>query len=295
MSQLAQAALYGLLQGALLGLVAVGFSLVWGVMNVVNVAHGAFVVLGAYLAYGLHEAAGLDPFVAAVPASLAMFAFGYVVQRYLINLVVNAPVALTLLLTFGLQLLVVNGLIVVFKADYRSIATGYAGEAATLPLGMRLPYGRALAAALAVAAALALTALMRRTRLGLAILATGMDRAAARLMGIPVARVYAVTFGVAAALAGAAGAAVGAVGTFSPADAGRFTLLSFVASVIGGLGNMSGALYGGLVVGLVEGIGGQVLPGTLVNALAFAALVVVLVVRPEGLAGRAFYASRVEV
>jgi branched-chain amino acid transport system permease protein len=151
-----------------------------------------------------------------------------------------------------------------------------------------------LAALLAVALSLALGWAMRRTRVGLSILATGMDRAAARLMGIPAAHIYAVTFGIAAALAGVAGAATSAVTTFSPADAGRFTLFSFVAAVVGGLGNMSGALYGGLLLGLVEAWGGQLLPGTLVNAVAFAVVVIVLAVRPQGLAGRAFYASRVD-
>jgi branched-chain amino acid transport system permease protein len=135
---------------------------------------------------------------------------------------------------------------------------------------------------------------MRRTRTGLSILATGLDRNAARLMGIKAAHVYALMFGLAAGLAGAAGAAVGAVSTFSPADAGRFTLFSFVAAVLGGLGNMSGALYGGLVLGLVESWGGQLLPGTLVNAVAFGVLVIVLATRPQGLAGKSFYASRVE-
>jgi len=129
----------------------------------------------------------------------------------------------------------------------------------------------------------------------MAILATGMDRGAARLMGISARHVYALTFGLAAALAGAAGAAVGSVTTFSPADAGRFTLFSFVAAVLGGLGNTYGALLGGLVLGVFQAWGGQLLPGTLVNAVAFGALVVILAVRPQGLAGRAFYASRVEV
>jgi branched-chain amino acid transport system permease protein len=114
-------------------------------------------------------------------------------------------------------------------------------------------------------------------------------------MGIRAAHVYAVTFGLAAAMAGMAGAAVGTVSTFSPADAGRFTLFSFVAAVLGGLGNMYGALYGGLLLGLVEAWGGNLLPNTLVNAVAFAVVVIVLAVRPQGLAGRAFYASRVEV
>lgn len=295
MTQLVQAGLYGLLQGCMLGLIAVGFSLVWGVMNVVNLSHGAFVVVGAYVAFELHEKLGLDPFLGSVPAALALFVLGYLVQRYMINLVVNAPIFITLLLTFGLQLLLVNGLILLFTADYRSVPTRYAAESLVLPGDVRLPLGRLIAALIAVGLTIALGYLMRHTRTGLAILATGMDRGAARLMGIKARHVYALTFGIAAALAGGAGAAVGAVSTFSPADAGRFTLFSFVAAVLGGLGNTSGALLGGLLLGLVEGIGGQLLPGTLVNALAFAVLVVVLAIRPQGIAGRAFYASRVEV
>ena len=295
MSQLLQATVYGLLQGGLLALIAVGFSLVWGVMNVINLAHGSFVLIGAYLAFELHRRLGLDPFVSMIPVAVALFVVGYLVQRGLINLVVKAPIFITLLLTFGLDLLLVNGLLLVYSGDYRSIPTGYAGDGFTLFSGVRVPVGRLLAAVVALAITLALVAVMRKSRTGLAILATGMDRGAARLMGIRARHVYALTFGIAAALAGAAGAAVGAVGTFSPADAGRFTLFSFVAAVLGGLGNMYGALLGGMVLGLVEAWGGQLLPGTLVNAVAFAVLVVVLAVRPQGIAGRAFYSTRVEV
>jgi len=294
-NQFAQATLYGLLQGGLLALVAVGFSLVWGVLNVVNLAHGAFVLGGAYVAFELNSWLGLDPFLGMVPAALVLFGIGYVLQRYLVNLVVNAPIFITLLLTFGLQLLAVNGMSLLFTANYRSIPTGYAATPLPLPGDVRVPVGRLLAALLAVAITIGLGYVMRRTRTGLSILATGMDRGAARLMGIKAAHVYALTFGIAAGLAGAAGAAVGAVSTFSPADAGRFTLFSFVAAVLGGLGTMSGALYGGLLLGLAEAWGGQLLPGTLINALAFGVLVVVLAVRPQGLAGKAFYAARVEV
>jgi len=295
MSQLLQATVYGLLQGGLLALIAVGFSLVWGVMNVINLAHGSFVLIGAYLAFELQRRLGLDPFLSMVPVAVALFAAGYLVQRGLINLVVKAPIFITLLLTFGLDLLLVNGLILVYSGDYRSIPTGYAGDSLPLFGGVRVPVGRLLAAVAALALTLALVAVMRHTRTGLAILATGMDRGAARLMGIRARHVYALTFGIAAAMAGVAGAAAGTVGTFSPADAGRFTLFSFVAAVLGGLGNMYGALLGGMVLGLVEGWGGQLLPGTLVNAVAFAVLVVVLAVRPQGIAGRAFYSARVEV
>ena len=295
MSQFLQATLYGLLQGCMFGLIAVGFSLVWGVMNVVNLAHGAMVLVGAYLAYELNEAFGIDPFLGMIPVAAAMFCLGYVIQRCLVNLVVNAPVFITLLLTFGLELLLVNLLIIGFTADYRSIPTSYATKSLTLPGGVALPFGRLAAAGVALGLTVALGYLMRRTRVGLAILATGMDRGAARLMGIKARHAYAVTFGIAAALAGVAGVAVGTVSTFSPADAGRLTLFSFVAAVLGGLGNTSGALIGGLVLGLAVSWGGQLLPGTLMNAVAFLVLVVVLVVRPQGLAGKAFYASRVEV
>jgi branched-chain amino acid transport system permease protein len=293
-SQFLQATLYGLLQGGLLALIAVGFSLVWGVMNVVNLAHGAFVLVGAYLAWELSKV-GVDPFFGMLAAAALLFVAGYAIQRLLINLVVNAPVFITLLLTFGLELLVVNGLVLAFSADYRSIPTSYASRSLVLGGDVRVPLGRLLAFGVAVAITLALVVLVRRTPTGLAIMATGMDRGAARLMGIRARHVYALTFGIAAAIAGAAGAMVGTVDTFSPADAGRFTLFSFVVAVLGGLGNMYGALLGGLVLGLAEAWGSQYLPGTLVNAVAFAVLVAVLIVRPAGLVGRAHYAARLEV
>lgn len=293
MTSFLQATSYGLLQGGLLAMIAIGFSLVWGVMNVINLSHGAYVLLGAYIAWELHAAWGLDPLLGAVAGGLVMFGAGYAVQRSLINQVVNAPIFLTLLLTFGLQLVLVQGMAVVFSADYRSIATWYASE--SLPIGdVRVPSGRLLAFGVAILATVVLVTFMRRTRTGLAILATGMDRNAARLMGINARHAYALTAGIAAALAGAAGALVGLVGTFSPPDAARFTLLSFVISVLGGLGNMYGALLGGLVLGVVQAWAGQYLPGTWVNAVAFAVLVAVLIVRPSGLAGRAFYEARVE-
>src|SRR2546430_6458772 len=223
MNQFLQATLYGLLQGGLLALVAVGFSLVWGVMNVVNLAHGAFVLGGAYVALELHDALGLDPFVSMVPAAAVLFALGYLIQRYLVNLVVNAPIFITLILTFGLEMVLENLLRVWFTPDYQSIPTGYAQDSLRLPGDIRIPYGKLIAALLAVAVTVALVYFMRRTRTGLSILATGMDRGAARLMGVKARHVYALTFGIAAAMAGAAGAAEGAVRTFSPADARPFT------------------------------------------------------------------------
>jgi branched-chain amino acid transport system permease protein len=274
-TQFLQATVNGLLDGGLLALVAVGFSLVWGVMNIVNLAHGAFVLIGAYIGWKLDSSLGIPPLLAMFVAAAALLGVGYLVQRYLINLVVNAPIWMTLLLTFGLSLVLVNGLVLLFTGDFRSIPTSYGSDGLTLG-DVRIPYGRLIA-------------------FGLAIKATGMDRGAARLMGVKVRRVYGLTFGIAAGLAGAAGAIYGTVDTFSPADAGGFTLQSFVIAVLGGLGNMWGALAGGLLLGVVQAWSGQYLGGTLINAVAFAVLVTVLIVRPAGLLGKPYYEARVEV
>jgi branched-chain amino acid transport system permease protein len=263
-------------------------------MNIVNLAHGSFVILGAYIGWQVNAWLGLDPFLGMFVAAGFLFVLGYVLQRWLINLVVNGPIFITLLLTFGLDLLITQGMNLAFSADYRSIQTSYAGTSLALG-GVRVPLGRLLAFAVAVAVTIALVALVNRTRTGLSIMATGMDRGAARLMGIRARHVYALTFGIAAALAGMAGTMVGTVGTFNPSTAAGYTLLSFVIAVLGGLGNMYGALVGGLVIGLVEAWAGQYLPGTWVNALAFLVLVIVLIVRPSGLVGRAYYAARLEV
>jgi branched-chain amino acid transport system permease protein len=291
--QFLQATVNGLLHGGLYALVAVGFSLVWGVMHVVNIAHGAFVILGGYIAWKLQSSIALDPLLGMVVAAALLFAFGYALQRGLINRVINAPIWMTLLLTFGLELLIVNALIIVFTGDYRSIATSY--TTGGIDIGaVRVPQGRLIAFALAILLTIVLAGFIVRTRTGQAIRATGMDRVTARLMGISAAHIYALTFAISAALAASAGVMVGIVGTFSPADAGAFTLRSFVISVLGGLGNMWGALAGGLLLGLVEAWGGQYISGTLVNGFAFAVLVFVLIVRPTGLLGRPYYEAKAE-
>ena len=228
-----QAVAYGLLQGGLLALVAVGFSLVWGVMNVVNLSHGAFVVLGAYVGLLVNQHLGLDPFLGMFVAAVALFCLGYVVQRFVINLVVNGPIFITLLLTFGLELLLTQGMNIAFTANYQGIQTTYAGTSFAVA-GVQIPVGRLLAFVLSVVVTVALVAVMNRTRVGMSIMATGMDRGAARLMGIRARHVYALTFGIAAGLAGMAGTMIGMVGTFNPASAGGFTLLSFVIAVLGG-------------------------------------------------------------
>ena len=288
-----QALVNGLLGGGILALVGLGFSLVWGVTNIVNIAQGAFVVTGAFIGWELRDATGIDPLLGMLVAAAVLFVVGYTIQRCLVNLVVKAPVWMTLLLTFGLELLIVNGLIKVATSDLRSIPTGYATRSFDLG-AVRVPYGRLLVLGVAVAATTVLVLAVGHTKTGRAIRAAGMDRSTATLMGVDVRHVYALTFGVGAALAGLAGVLAGTVGTFAPPDAGRYTLFSFVVAVLGGLGNMWGALAGGLLLGVVTALVGQYISPTLVNAAAFGVLLAVLAVRPSGLVGRPFYDRRVE-
>ncbi len=155
MDTILQAVINGLLLGGIYAVVAIGFSLVWGVMNIVNLAHGAFVLIGAYIAWKLNADAGLPPLLGMVVAAAALLVAGYLLQRYLINLVVNAPIWMTLLLTFGLSLLLVNGLVLLFTGDFRSIPTSYEGD--SLSLGsVRVPYGRLFAFGIAIGFALVL-------------------------------------------------------------------------------------------------------------------------------------------
>ncbi|HEX2646572.1 MAG TPA: branched-chain amino acid ABC transporter permease, partial [Candidatus Dormibacteraeota bacterium] len=214
MNQFLQAAAYGVVQGGLLALVAVGFSLVWGIMNVINLSHGALAVTGAYLAWQLNVRFGLDPFISIPIVAVVLFSVGYGLQRGLINLVINAPIFLTLLLTFGLGLVILNVLQLVFTPDDRTIDTAYASQSFAVG-AVNIPYGRLAACGLALVITLLLATLMSSTRLGHAIGATGMDRGAARLMGIRARHIYAVTFGIAAALAGVAGTMIATVGSFN--------------------------------------------------------------------------------
>ena len=289
-----QVTAYGLLQGGLLALVAVGFSLVWGIMNIVNLSHGAFVILGAYIAWEIQGWLGLDPFLGMFVSGAVLFCVGYIFQRFLINLIVNGPVFITLLLTFGINMILIQGMNLFFTADFRSIQTSYGSNSFEVG-NIRIPLVRLFAFLLAIVITFALVVFVKHTRTGISIMATGMDRGAARLMGIRARHVYALTFGISAALAGMAGTMIATIETFDPSKAGKFTLMAFVVAVLGGLGNMYGALVGGLLMGLVQGWAGQYLSGTWVNAIAFLVLIIVLVFRPNGLVGKAFYAARVEI
>lgn len=278
-----QVAINGLLVGGLYALMALGLSLIWGVMDVINIAHGAFIMLGAYTTYWLFQA-GVDPLIS-LPISLALlFLLGFLLQKYLINLVIRAELFITLLLTFGIDILIVNLARVVWTANVRRVATSYSG--ASISFGeLTIPLVRIIAFVVALILAGALFLLLERTRMGRAIRATSQDLLAARLSGTNVSNTYAITFGLGAGVAGAAGSLWSMLFTITPTMGGVLTLKSFAVTVIGGLGTMAGPVVGGLLLGLVENFTSAYVGPKFPNLISFALLVVTLILRPRGILG----------
>ncbi len=287
---LGQAFVNWLLVGSFYAAIALGFSLVWGIMNIVNLAHGAFILVGAYTAFWIFTNLHIDPFISLPITMLVLFVMGWIVQYVAINRVIRAPILMTFMLTFGLDLLIADQLQQFFSSDERSINVSYAGAGLTYG-STHIAFDQLIAAGIAILLTVMLSLFLARTRTGNAILATGMDRDAARLMGISIRRIYALTFGIGSALAGAAGAMLAELSSFNPSQSGDLTLSAFVVVILGGLGTPWAVIAGGLVFGLAETVVPLISwigPGYN-NVIAFCLLVLVLVLRPKGLLGRAFY------
>lgn len=278
----------GLVLGGLYACIAVGFSLVWGVLNVINILHGSFIVLGSYVAYYAYTAWGIHPFVAVPLAGAVLFLLAYALQAGVINPVMASPVLTTLILTFGLDLLLNNAMLVLFKADYRKV--NLANPLGVLDLGgIVMPLDRVAAMALALLLTGALYWVLSASRVGRAIVAVRMDREAAALMGVNVGRIYAVTFGLGAVMAGAAGSLLSVIFPISPLNGPLYLGKAFVICVLGGLGSVGGALVGGLALGVIESFSALAFGPEHALTVAFALLIVLLVVRPTGLLGRRGY------
>jgi branched-chain amino acid transport system permease protein len=275
----------GILLGGLYALMALGLSLVWGVLNIVNLAHGAFIMLGAYVCYYLFTGLALDPFAALPIVMLTLFCFGYVLQRYLLNLIIRAPMFITLLITFGIEVVLTYLAQIAFSADYRTINPSYAGNNFTW-LGATFPVVRLIAFAAATLLTFGIWLFLMHTRLGRAIRATAQNLLAARLYGVDPRRIYALTFGLGAALAGAAGSLYGVVSQVNPYLGGSLTAKSFAISIVGGLQNPWGVFVGGLFLGIVESLTSLYVGPTYTDVASFGILVLVLILRPQGLLGR---------
>lgn len=278
----------GVLLGGLYASMAIGFSIIWGVMNIINLAHGSMIVVGAYVAYWLNTRFGVDPFLTLPVAGLALFVMGFFLQQHLLNRVVRASVFMTLMVTFGLDMVLMNLNIALFTADIRSISTAYGGVQVG---GIQIPYRRLAVFAVALALTLGLQWFMSRTRTGNAIKATSFDPEAASLVGMNTARVYAVTFGIGALMAGVTGPLIATTQSFSPVIGAALTMKSFVIVVLGGLGSIPGAIVGGVILGIAENLTSVVLGAGFRDVVSFVLLVVILVVRPRGIFGKRFYAE----
>jgi branched-chain amino acid transport system permease protein len=282
-----QLVILGLLTGGIYVAVGIGFGLVWGVLNIVNLAHGALVIVGGYITWQLVTTLHLDPFLTLPIDAVALFVLGYLLQRGIINRIIRAPLLFTFLLTFGVNLVIINILLLIFGSDFRSVTPAYFGKGFEFGRVV-IPYVALISLFVAILAAAALAFVLNRTRIGLAINAIAADRDAAQLVGIDLRHAYAVTFGLGAACAGVAGGLIAMIQAITPTAGEPYTLQAFVVVILGGLGRVSATVVGGLAFGLVEAFA-QSIPGSgsvFANAIAFGLMVLVLVTRPQGLLGR---------
>ena len=275
----------GVLTGLVYGLMALGLSVIFGVVRVVNFAHGEMMTLAMYIAITLFTAFHLDPLVMLVPIASVMFVFGYVLQVRLINPFITRPDYMQFLLLVAVGIIIVNGLLIAFGPDVKSVQVSYAFDSFQVgPLIIDATKLYAAIAAIVVSAAL--FAFFRYTRHGTAIRACADNYTGALVVGLDVKQFYALTFGLGAACVGAAGVMLLLIVDVTPALGPAYTLLAFVIVITGGLGSMPGALLGGVLIGLTEAMAGLLFTPSAKSMFAFAILVLVLLLRPEGIMGK---------
>jgi branched-chain amino acid transport system permease protein len=278
-------AVSGLLTGLVYGLMAVGLSVIFGVVRVVNFAHGEMMTVAMYLAIALFNSLGLDPLVMAVPVAGALFALGYVMQAGLINPFITRPEYSQFMLLIAVAIIIVNVLLIVFGPDARNVQTSYAFDSFLLgPLITDATKVYAGAATLVITATL--FAFFRFAPLGKAIRACADNYTGALVVGLNVKRLYALTFGLGAACVGAAGSILVVLVDVTPALGPALTLLAFIIVITGGLGSMVGAVLGGLLIGFTEAMAGLFFTPSAKSMFSFGLLVLVLLFRPQGILGK---------
>ena len=278
-------AVSGLLTGLVYGLMALGLSVIFGVMRVVNFAHGEMMTVAMYLAIVAFNAFGLDPLIMVVPLAGALFALGYALQAGIINPFINRPEHSQFILLVAVALIIVNLLLIVFGPDARSVQTSYSFDSFALG-ALIVDATKVYAAGVSVLIAAALFAFFRFAPLGKAIRACADNYTGALVVGLDIKRLYALTFGIGAACVGAAGAMLVLLIDVTPALGPAYTLLAFVIVITGGLGSMPGALLGGVLIGLTEALAGLLFTPSAKSMFSFGLLVLVLLFRPQGLLGK---------
>ena len=279
-----QALVSGLLMGGIYSLVAIGFTMIFGVLGIINFAQGALMALGMYITLVLFTTYGIDPYASLPICILVLFLVGALIQRFAIRPIMDAPMHNQLLLTLGITLFIVNLIMVLFKADPRVIQSGISGTRMFIGEVM-VSFPRLVAFAGGLIIATALFLLMSRTDLGKAIRASAEEREGSALVGINVKRIHLIAFGLGTACAGAGGCLMTPFFTLTPTAGDTFIMIMFAVVVLGGMGNMMGSLLGGIIIGLVESLGAVFLPGASRLLGVFLVFILILLFRPTGLLG----------
>lgn len=292
MTTLLQTVINGILFGGILSIAALGFSLVFGVMNVINLAHGAFVIGGAYAALFFWSTLKFDPLLALPVIMAAGFLVGLLFQRFVMQpAVARATPVAALLITFGFALIVLNLLTVLYSSAVRNISPSYSFMSFQLgPLSIDAVRLLSFCTGLLLIGALA--AFMRYSHFGRIIRATAQSELAARLCGVDSRKVHAITFGVGSAFAAASGVLIGMMLPFTPAEETLWTVYAFIVVTLGGVGSPAGAMLGGVLMGVASTLTQTYLGGVYTNMIMFLILLIMLLVRPNGILGSAFRASR---
>jgi branched-chain amino acid transport system permease protein len=280
----AEAVLNGLLTGAVYALIALGLTLVYGVLHIINFAHGAFLTCAMFAVWAAHAFLGLDPYLAILPLVPIFFALGYGVQRFVIGPASHGDDGNILLITLGLSIIIENGLLAIFRSDTRSLSTEYSFN--VFEIGpLLVSQARAFGFAGALVVALLLWLLLARSDTGRAIRAVAKEKLGASLVGIDVKHIYAVTFGLGAASLAVAACLLMPIFYVNPRVGGTFVLVAFTIVVLGGMGSIPGALAGGLIIGVIESLCGLYLGESLGQIGIFLIFILVLLLRPAGLFG----------
>ncbi|HEY5996231.1 MAG TPA: branched-chain amino acid ABC transporter permease [Candidatus Deferrimicrobiaceae bacterium] len=280
-----QALVSGILVGGVYALIGIGLTIIFGVMRVINFAHGDLMMVGMYMTYFLFTLAKIDPFVSVLITIPCMFLFGAFLQKTIINRILGSVAQNQILLTIGLGLIMSNSVMLAFTSDYKILTTSYSSSSFRL-LGISISQPLAVSFAITVAITAALYWFLMKTDTGQAIRATAQDREAAQLMGINVSRMSMLAFGIGTALAGTAGALISPTYYVFPQVGSAFTLKAFVITVLGGMGSIVGATLGGIIIGVVESVGAVAISSEWKDVLVFAIFLVVLLVKPSGLMGK---------
>jgi branched-chain amino acid transport system permease protein len=275
----------GILLGGLYAIIALGLSLVFGVMKLINVAHGDLVLFSSYFAYAAMTMVGIDPILSLVIGIPLMFAIGFVIQKYLLSRAFAISMEAPLIIAFGISLVLQNFQQIVWSPMSRGLTTSYTLTSFSLG-GIRIPLAYLLDFVTALVVMLLLREFLNRTYLGKAINAASQDRKAAQLMGINTGRVYAFAFAISMVIAALAGVFLGLTFPFTPQSGVSFLIIAFGVVIIGGLGSMLGTFIGGMVLGLAQTLGGYFFGAAAQMLCAYGVVLVVLAVRPQGIFGR---------